>query len=149
MDLSRLIWTPLKLVPPGTNFSEIFGPPIGQPHERKPVTTRTLVEFTVAYLEKGMTAFHEYASETPRSVRYFTYKIWNSGIRCGVSEVSGNYSGPSAHNVLHYQLHATLSFRVYCAKFETNAHFECLFRVYIISSPRDGPNFSEGVHILQ
>ena len=24
--LSRLIWTPLKLVPPGTNFSEIFGP---------------------------------------------------------------------------------------------------------------------------
>ena len=25
-SLSRLIWTPLKLVPPGTNFSEIFGP---------------------------------------------------------------------------------------------------------------------------
>ena len=24
--VSRLIWTPLKLVPPGTNFSEIFGP---------------------------------------------------------------------------------------------------------------------------
>ena len=24
--LSRLIWTPLKLVPPGTNFSKIFGP---------------------------------------------------------------------------------------------------------------------------
>ena len=71
-----------------------------------------------------MTVFHEYASEAPRSVRYFTCKIWTSGICCGVSEVSGNYSGPSAHNVLHYQLHATLSFRVYCAKFETNAHFE-------------------------
>ena len=25
-NLSRLIWTPLKLVPPGTNSSEIFGP---------------------------------------------------------------------------------------------------------------------------
>ena len=25
-SLSCLIWTPLKLVPPGTNFSEIFGP---------------------------------------------------------------------------------------------------------------------------
>ena len=24
--LSRLIWSPLKLVPPGTNFSETFGP---------------------------------------------------------------------------------------------------------------------------
>ena len=99
------------------------------------------MEFTVAYLEKGKTVFHEYASETPRSIRYFTCKIWTSGIRCGVSDVSGNYSGPSAHNVLHYQLHATLSFRVYCAKFETNAHFECLFRVYIISSLRGGPNF--------
>ena len=58
-------------------------------------------------------------------------------------------TGPSAHNVLHYQLHATLSFRVYCAKFEMNTHFECLFRVYIISSLRDGPKFSEGVQILQ
>ena len=88
-----------------------------------------------------MTVFHEYASDAPHSVRYFTCKIWTSGIRCGVSEVSGNYSGPSVHNVLHYQLHATLSFRVYCVKFETNAHFECLFRVYIISSLRGGPNF--------
>ena len=42
--LSRLIWTPLKLVPPGTNFSEIFGPPPknlfhykGQRHEGKSV----------------------------------------------------------------------------------------------------------------
>ena len=87
-----------------------------------------------------MTVFHEYASEAPRSVRYFTCN-WTSGIRCGVSEVSGNYSGPSAHNVLHYQLQATLSFRVYWAKFETNAHFKCLFRVYIISSLRGGPNF--------
>ena len=26
VGMSRLIWTPLKLVPPGTNFSEIFGP---------------------------------------------------------------------------------------------------------------------------
>ena len=26
LRVSRLIWTPLKLVPPGTNFSEIFGP---------------------------------------------------------------------------------------------------------------------------
>ena len=26
VDLSRLIWTPLKLVLPGMNFSEIFGP---------------------------------------------------------------------------------------------------------------------------
>ena len=25
--LSRLIWTPFKFVPPGTNFSEIYGPP--------------------------------------------------------------------------------------------------------------------------
>ena len=25
-NMSRLIWTPLKSVPPGTNFSEIFGP---------------------------------------------------------------------------------------------------------------------------
>ena len=88
-----------------------------------------------------MTVFHEYASEAPRSVRYFTCKIWTSGINCGVSEVSGNYSRPSAHNVLHHQLQATLSVRVYCAKFETNAHFECLFRVYIISSLRGGPNF--------
>ena len=88
-----------------------------------------------------MTVFHEYASEAPRSVRYFICKIWTSGIPCRVSEVSGNYSGPSAHSVLHYQLHATLSFCVYCAKFETNAHFECLFRVYIISSLRVGPNF--------
>ena len=95
-----------------------------------------------------MTVFHEYAAEAPRSVRYFTYKIWTSGIRCGVSDVSGNYSRPSAYNVLHYQLHATLSFRVYCVKFETNAHFECLFWVYIISSLRDGLKFSEGVHIL-
>ena len=88
-----------------------------------------------------MTVFHEYASEAPHSVRYFTCKIWTSGIRCGVSEVSGNYSGPSAHNVLHYQPHATLSFHVYCVKFETNAHFECLFRVYTISSLGGGPNF--------
>ena len=43
-DLSRLIWTPLKLVPPGTNFFEIFGPPPknlfhhkGQRHEGKSV----------------------------------------------------------------------------------------------------------------
>ena len=43
-DVSRLIWTPLKLVPPGTNFSEIFGPPPknlfhykGQRHEGKSV----------------------------------------------------------------------------------------------------------------
>ena len=88
-----------------------------------------------------MTVFHEYASEAPRSVQYFTCKIWTSGIRCRVSEVSGNYSRPSAHNVLHYQLHTTLSFRVYWTKFETNACFECLFRVYIISSLRGGPNF--------
>ena len=42
--LSRLIWTPLKLVPPGTIFSEMFGPPPknlfhykGQRHEGKSV----------------------------------------------------------------------------------------------------------------
>ena len=28
LGLSRLIWTPLKLVPPGTNLSEIIGPPL-------------------------------------------------------------------------------------------------------------------------
>ena len=46
--LSRLIWTPLKLVPPGTNLFEIYGPTlknlfplaIGQPHKRKSVTTK-------------------------------------------------------------------------------------------------------------
>ena len=38
-EVSRLIWTPLKLVPYGTNFSEKFVPTIGQPHERKSVTT--------------------------------------------------------------------------------------------------------------
>ena len=42
VDLSRLIWTPLKLVPPGTNFSDIFVLTIDQPHERKPVTTKDL-----------------------------------------------------------------------------------------------------------
>ena len=49
-----------------------------------------------------------------------------------VSEVSGNYcSGLSAHSVLqsHYRPHATLSFRVYCAKFETNARFKRCVRV--------------------
>ena len=41
--VSRLIWTPLKLVPPGTNFSEIFGPTlknlflVDQPHQGKSV----------------------------------------------------------------------------------------------------------------
>ena len=96
--------------------------------------------------------------QRPHTAFDISCEIWNSGIRCRVSEVSGNYLGPSAHNVLHYQLHATLNFRVYCAKFETNARFECLFRVYIISSLRDGPNFSEGdltptrlalVHLVQ
>ena len=48
VELSRLILTPLKLVPPGTHFSEIFGPisekfvpTIGQPHE-KTVTTKDI-----------------------------------------------------------------------------------------------------------
>ena len=42
VDLSRLIRIPLKLVPPGTKFSDKFVPTIGQPHERKPVTTKDL-----------------------------------------------------------------------------------------------------------
>ena len=42
--MSRLIWTPLKLVPPRTNSSEIFGPTlkkfvptVDQPHQGKSV----------------------------------------------------------------------------------------------------------------
>ena len=42
VDLSCLIQTPLKLVPPGTNFSEKFVSTIDQPHERKPVTAKDL-----------------------------------------------------------------------------------------------------------
>ena len=56
---SRLIWTPLKLVHPGTNFSEISGPavknlfPLYWPAtRRKSVTTKDIREFTVAYLDK-------------------------------------------------------------------------------------------------
>ena len=55
--------------------SENFVPTIGQPHERKSVTIlRTLVEFTVAYLEKWITAFYEYASVAPHSVQ----NVWSS-----------------------------------------------------------------------
>ena len=38
-------------------------------HSENQWLLRTLVEFTVAYLEKWMTAFHEYALAAPRSVR--------------------------------------------------------------------------------
>ena len=66
-----LIWTPLKFVPPGTNFSEIFGPTLKKVSHTKENQwlLRTLVEFTVAYPEKWMTAFHKYASAAPRSIR--------------------------------------------------------------------------------
>ena len=49
VGVSRLIWTPLKLVPLGTNFfwnirthSEKFVPTIGQPHKWKSVTTKDI-----------------------------------------------------------------------------------------------------------
>ena len=71
--MSCLIWTPLKLVSPGTNFSEIFGPTLkkfvpttGQPHERKSVTTK---DVSGVHGCISRTAFHEYASAAPRSVQ--------------------------------------------------------------------------------
>ena len=54
MGLSRLIWTPLKLVPT-----------IGQPHERKSVTPKD-ISGVHSCISK---CFHEYASAAPRSVR--------------------------------------------------------------------------------
>ena len=64
MVVSRLIWTPLKLVPPGTNFSEIFGPtlknlfPLQASHTKENQwLLRMLLEFTVAYLENEWLLF--------------------------------------------------------------------------------------------
>ena len=62
--LSRLIWTPLKLVPTGMNIwthSEKFVPTVDQPHQGKSVHVnslpRTLVVSTVAYLETEWLVF--------------------------------------------------------------------------------------------
>ena len=77
--MSCLIWTPLKLVPPRTNFSEIFGPTlkkkfvptilcIGQPHEGKSVTTKDISRVHSCISRKRMTVFHKYASTAPHSV---------------------------------------------------------------------------------
>ena len=141
---------PSKLVPPGTNFSITKDPP------------RTY--FTTKYGLPLKNLKREVKECRPWT--YFTCKIWTSGIL--VSEVSGNYSGPSvqqhaihcslipsrmqeslstcnpgateAYSVIHFSRYATVN--------STNVLSSHWF-FFRVTGLQMGTNFSEWVQIFQ
>ena len=76
MLLSHLIWTPLKLVPPGTIFSAIFWthsekfvPTVDKPHQGKSVhvNSHEVTSKDISGVQSGISRklshyFHQYAS---------------------------------------------------------------------------------------
>ena len=146
----RLIWTPLELVPSRNEYLD----PLWKIYSHYRLATRKKIsEFTVTYLENSRTifVFHEYASAAPCNILnvYLSQTLHNL---CGNWVLCATGNETTIHCVL-------LNWRAWVVSrnlrnpptYVTSPNFTSgtCSRVYIISSLEGGPNFSEGVHILQ